>query len=100
MHRQLALAAVVGHVHLAAQHLFQALLHLHRQRAAGCGFAGLLGGLCHLFAKRLGLTDVQLVVRDDLRGFGLQFRCGQTQHHLGVAGIDKTALQQFQHRFR
>ena len=72
MDGQLAFAAVVGHIDLAAQRLLEAFFHLHRQGAAGLGLFGLLCGLCQLLAKGLGLPDVQLVVRNDLRGLLLQ----------------------------
>ena len=91
---------MVGHVHLAAQHLLEAFFHLHRQGAPRLGLSGLLCGLCQLFAQCLGLTHVQLVVCDDLRRLLLQLRRGQAQDHLCVADIDKAAFQQFQHVFR
>ena len=58
---------------------------------------GLFG---QLFAERFRLPDIELVVRDDLRGLLLQLRRGQTQDDFCVADVDKTAFQQLQHIFR
>ena len=55
---------MVCDVDFAAQHLLQALLHLHRQRVDGGRFGGAFGGPCQLFAEHFGLPDVQVMVGD------------------------------------